>query len=219
MKISNETLAVLKNFAVINNGIVIQKGNVLTTISTGDGVFAKAIVAEKFPRKIAIYDLREFLSTLQLFQSPVLEFPETNYIIIREESGKSAVRYHLTDEQNINHTVDEYEIPSVDFSFKLSNTNLQNILRACSIMELEDIGIYTNDKECQLVAHDSTNTYSNNYTLDVELNESVGKFKHILKKNNLCVLSDDYSVSVCNDGVIEFVSDTKQIKYIIGLEA
>ena len=44
MKISNDTIEVLKNFAGINTNILVREGNTLSTISTGKNIFAKAVL-------------------------------------------------------------------------------------------------------------------------------------------------------------------------------
>ena len=53
MKISNDTIEVLKNFAGINTNILVREGNSLSTISTGKNIFAKAEVKETFPKEFA----------------------------------------------------------------------------------------------------------------------------------------------------------------------
>ena len=57
MKLSDSTLAVLKNFAGINNSILVKKGNQLRTISVAKNILAEAEIPEDFPRDVAIYDL------------------------------------------------------------------------------------------------------------------------------------------------------------------
>ena len=84
MKLSNHTTSVLKNFATINQNLVIKEGSELLTMSAMKNIVAKANVEEKFPKEIAIYDLNEFLASLSLFAVPVLEFEE-QYLIIKEE--------------------------------------------------------------------------------------------------------------------------------------
>jgi hypothetical protein len=49
MKLSNETLTVLKNFANINPGIEFKTGKKLTTISATKTVLAKAGIKDDFP--------------------------------------------------------------------------------------------------------------------------------------------------------------------------
>jgi len=76
MKLSEHTVEVLKNFASINQNLVIKEGNTLTTMSAMKNIVAKAEVEESFKKEVAIYDLNEFLASLSLFASPVLEFNE-----------------------------------------------------------------------------------------------------------------------------------------------
>ena len=60
MKLSNETLTVLKNFAGINQSILVRKGNKLRTMSVMKTVLAEATVNEEFEKEFAIYDLNQF---------------------------------------------------------------------------------------------------------------------------------------------------------------
>ena len=76
MKISTNTLNVLKNFAKINPSIVVQEGNVLKTISPSRTIMAKGTVDTTFDKKFAIYNLDRFISTVSLFNDPELKFGE-----------------------------------------------------------------------------------------------------------------------------------------------
>ena len=76
MKLSEHTTSVLKNFASINQNLVIKEGKTISTMSAMKNIVAKAEVDEDFPREIAIYDLNEFLAALSLFTNPVLDFSE-----------------------------------------------------------------------------------------------------------------------------------------------
>ena len=51
MKISNETLSLLKNYAGINTNILFRQGNVIGTVSPGKNIFSRATVTETFPRE------------------------------------------------------------------------------------------------------------------------------------------------------------------------
>lgn len=64
MKLSSETLAILKNFATINPGIVFKEGNTLSTMSQQKNILADAIVNETFNYTFGIYDLNNFLSVI-----------------------------------------------------------------------------------------------------------------------------------------------------------
>ncbi len=69
MKLSEHTISVLKNYANINQNLVVKEGNELLTMSSMKNIVAKATVAESFPRELAIYDLNEFLAAL-VVQTP-----------------------------------------------------------------------------------------------------------------------------------------------------
>ena len=56
MKLSDNTLTILKNFAGINNSILVKEGNKLRTISVAKNILAEADITEEFPRDFAIYD-------------------------------------------------------------------------------------------------------------------------------------------------------------------
>merc|ERR1712185_283028 len=96
MKLSNETIGVLKNFGSINQNLVIKEGNTLTTMSAMKNIVAKADVVETFPREVAIYDLNEFLSSLSLFAEPVLDFQE-QYMTMKDEGSKATLKYWYSD--------------------------------------------------------------------------------------------------------------------------
>ena len=74
MNLSNETISVLKNFATINQNLVIKSGSSISTMSAMKNIVASAKVKETWPTDFAIYDLNEFLSALSLFEKPSLDF-------------------------------------------------------------------------------------------------------------------------------------------------
>ena len=118
MKLSDSTLAVLKNFAGINNSILVKKGNQLRTISVAKNILAEAEIPEDFPRDVAIYDLNQFLNGLSLHQDPNLDFTEDAYISIEE--GKRRVKYFYADPQVIIAPPDkEINLPTQEVCFQL----------------------------------------------------------------------------------------------------
>ena len=95
MKLSENTLTILKNFAGINQSILVKKGNKLRTISIAKNILSEAEILEEFPRDFAIYDLNQFLNGLSLHQDPNLDFSGETHITIRD--GKRRVKYFYAD--------------------------------------------------------------------------------------------------------------------------
>ena len=118
MNLSDKTLDILKNFAGINNSILVKEGNQLRTISVAKNILAEAYIEEDFPRQFGIYDLNQFLNGLNLHDDPDLDFKEDSYLTIRE--GRHSVKYFYADPQVIIAPPEkEITLPSEDVHFQL----------------------------------------------------------------------------------------------------
>ena len=76
MKLSDNTISVLKNYSTINQNLMINMGSTLNTMSAMKNIVAKATVEETFEKDVAIYDLNEFLACMSLFQNLDLDFQD-----------------------------------------------------------------------------------------------------------------------------------------------
>ena len=92
MKLSKDTIEVLKNFYDINQSIVVKKGNKLKTVNTLKNILAHATVKEDFSKDFAIYDLSKFLGLLSALEDPELEFNE-KYVTVLSKLQKTNYRY------------------------------------------------------------------------------------------------------------------------------
>ena len=138
MKLSDKTLTILKNFAGINNSILVKKGNQLKTISVAKNILAEAQIEEKFSRDFAIYDLNQFLNGLSLHQDPDLDFSPDSYLTIRE--GKRRVKYFYADPAVIVSPPDkEISLPTEDVCFQLDSIALEKLLKAAAVYQLPDL--------------------------------------------------------------------------------
>ena len=74
MKLSDNTLTLLKNFSNINQSILFKQGKSLRTISVMKNILAEATINEELPKDFGIYDLNQFLNGLSLHNNPDLDF-------------------------------------------------------------------------------------------------------------------------------------------------
>ena len=84
MKITNETIQLLKNYATINSNILIREGSTLSTISSGGNIFATAKISEVFPKEVAIYDLNSLLALLTLTDDQEVDFGDKSLTITKD---------------------------------------------------------------------------------------------------------------------------------------
>ena len=166
MKLSDKTLTILKNFAGINNSILVKKGNQLKTISVAKNILAEAQIEEQFFRDFAIYDLNQFLNGLSLHQDPDLDFSPDSYLTIRE--GKRRVKYFYADPAVIVSPPDkEISLPTEDVCFQLDSIALEKLLKAAAVYQLPDLAAVGEAGVVKLVVRDKKNDTSNEFAVVV----------------------------------------------------
>ena len=215
MKLSDNTLTILKNFAGINNSILVKQGTKLRTISVAKNILAEAEIKEDFPRDFAVYDLNQFLNGLSLHQDPDLDFTESSYLSIRE--GKRRVKYFYAD-PNVIISPPEKEItlPSEDVTFQLDTTSLEKLLKAAAVYQLPDFSAIGEAGVIKLVVRDKKNDTSNEYAIVV--GETEKEFCFNFKVENIKIIPGAYDVVVSSKLLSQFTNTQFNLKYYIALE-
>ena len=215
MKLSDNTLTVLKNFAGINNSILVKQGTSLRTISVAKNILAEAEIKEEFPREFGIYDLNQFLNGLGLHQDPDLNFGEESYLMIHE--GKRKVKYFYADPNVIISPPDKnIELPSEDVHFQLESTSLEKLLKAAAVYQLPDLSVIGGSGEVKIVVRDKKNDTSN--TFAVQVGETDSTFSFNFKVENIKILPGTYEVVVSQKLLSRFTSKNLDLTYYIALE-
>ena len=215
MKLSDKTLTILKNFAGINNSILVKQGTQLRTISVAKNILAEADIKEEFPRDFAIYDLNQFLNGLSLHQDPDLDFTNESYLTIRE--GKRRVRYFFADPNVIISPPDkDIQLPSEDVSFQLDSTSLEKLLKAAAVYQLPDFCVVGEAGVVKLVVRDKKNDTSNEYSIVV--GETDKEFTFNFKVENIKIIPGPYDVVVSSKLLSQFTNSQYNLKYYIALE-
>ena len=215
MKLSDNTIALLKNFAGINNSILVKKGNRLRTISVAKNILAEADITEEFSRDFAIYDLNQFLNGLSLHQDPELDFTEDSHITIRE--GKRRVKYFYADPNVIISPPDkEIKLPSSDVCFQLDSVTLEKLLKAAAVYQLPDLSAVGEAGVIRLVVRDKKNDTSNEYSIVV--GETDKEFTFNFKVENIKIIPGAYDVVVSEKLLSRFTNPKYNLCYYIALE-
>ena len=218
MKLSEHTTSVLKNFASINQNLVIKEGKTISTMSAMKNIVAKAEVDEDFPREIAIYDLNEFLAALSLFTNPVLDFSENHVMITEEGKTGNSLKYFYSDPSVVTTPSSEITMPETEVKFSLDSGDLSKVQRAASVIGSPDLVLEKNGTGSYLTVKDKKNDTANNYSLDVDA-EGNGEYNFFFKVDNLKLLPTNYDVNVSSKNISHFKSQTRNaVEYWIALE-
>jgi hypothetical protein len=212
MKITTNTVNVLKNFAKINPSILIQEGNTLKTMSPSKTIMAKAKIDTEFPKRFAIYNLDRFISTASLFTDPNFDFGERTVTI---KEGERKIDYVYADENTISKMPDrEINLPSIDVTVTLTNANLKEVEKAGGVLGLPEILIVGDGVDVYLQAADSKNPSGDVFS--VKIGDTTKTFKAIFKTENIKIIPGDYEVNISSRGISHFSG--KDAEYWIAVE-
>ena len=146
MNLSNVTVSVLKNFATINQNLVIKEGSNISTMSAMKNIIASAEVKESFPLDFAIYDLNEFLAALSLFEKPDLDFHKDFVVMTESGSTGKSLKYWYSDPSVVTTPTKEISMPESEVSFTLENDMLINVQKAAAVIGAPDMVLEGMDK-------------------------------------------------------------------------
>ena len=223
MKLSKNTLNMLKNFSDINMSIEIKKGNILRTVSVQKNILAQAELEDEFPQDFAIYELNRFLGAVSLFDDPEFKFNGKSANI---GTTKHSVDYVYCDPSMIV-TPPENNItfPDPEVKFKLSQDALSQIMKASNVLGTPEIAVKCGphmgtdtNTSIRLMALDVNNDSTD--TFKVELEEtSDHTFSFVFKTENMKMVPGNYNVEISSKGISHFALQGQNLEYWIATEA
>jgi hypothetical protein len=219
MKISKNTLSILKNFSVINPGIQFKKGNVLRTISNQKNIYAKCVVEENFPTDFAIYDLSQFLSIISLDKNEIeLEFDDKN-IIVYSLNHRSKTYYRgCSSSMIIIPPEKDITMPSDDVQFSLSESDFKWILNSAAVLSNPHISVMSIDNSIRIVANNTQDNSAHIQELNLET-ETKHNFNFVFKTENISkILPGSYDVKISSKGIAHLTNLNINLEYFITTE-
>jgi hypothetical protein len=217
MKLSNETLNVLKNFAGINSGIEFKQGNKISTISSTKTVLAKATLKDEFPQDFCIYDLNQFLSVHSLSKDTELDFDSQNVIF---KAGRSKTKYRMTAKNMIVSPPDkELKLPSIDAEFKLTQDDLSQALKNASVLQSPNLAFESDGETVSVTVFNAKDDSAHTNTTIIHSDGQYRKFKAVFLVENFKMIPDTYNVEVSSAGLSSFKNEAGDMQYFIAIES
>lgn len=217
MKLTKDTLDVLKNFASINSGIEFKKGNTIRTMSSGKTVLAKATLKDEFPQDFCVYDLNQFLSVHSMFDNTEIEFDDKN--VIFKSGTKKSTKYRKTAKEMIVVPPEkELSLPSVDISFTLTKEDFSDLLKSASILQSPHVAVESQGDKIVLTTFNAKDDSA--HTNSIEVGEGNGKnFKMVFLTDNLKMIPGGYDVEISAKGLASFKNKSVDIQYWVATES
>lgn len=217
MKLSSNTLNVLKNYSSINKNMVFTQGNILRTFSNSKAIYSVAQIEEEIPMDFAIYDLPSMLGMLTCLDEPEIVCHENNIeIVSTNDKGSFDVFYCDMDLVVVPPTSE----PNIDpiYSFKVSLEEFQHLMKSISVTGSPSLTIKCDGENVTMIANDRDNNTSSSYKKVIGKFDS--KFDVYVSVENLKIIPDDYEIIIAmtkskKTALLNFKSESKKVEYWI----
>ena len=216
MQLTDNTMAVLKNFASIQPNVVLHEGNVIKTIAEAKNVMAVATLDQTFDKSLGIYNLDEFLNVLGLVDSPDLAFGD-DFVTVKG-NGRSQVKYFYSDPSILTSPAKDIPMPEAEVKFELDEATLSKVRRAASALGHEKMTITASDGGIKLTVVDNTDNTSNAFDIVVPGVCESEDFTFVMNIANLKLIAGAYDVEVSSRLIYKFTNNTTDVVYYIALE-
>ena len=217
MKLSENTISILRNFSDINQNILFKPGKNIATMSTMKNIMARAEVEEDFEQEFGVYDLPEFLRALDSFQQPVLKFNGAANLKIQDEKSTLSARYAFADKSTLTTPQKQITMPDKTVAFTLKHNDYESVKKLYTNLSLPDLAFKGEKGKIKLVALDKKNNNSNESSINI--GECDVEFTAYVKTENMKIIPGDYDVALSKAKIANFVNKKIKIQYWIALEA
>lgn len=222
MKLSNETLSVLKNFSTISEGLFVPGGSKIRVKDALGKVLAQAVVVENFP-SFCIKEASKFVGILTADKTVELDFRGPD-IVIQMLGGKSKINYRGSPKNLVNAPKDnDLEVTDAFCQFTIKKDQLDYVLKMTSLLGLPNIAIENVEADLPsgsktfIRVFDPKNDGENTQTLDIEAESTAKNYQVILTTDTLKFVDGDYRVLV-SQNVVQFKHATLNLNYWLAPE-
>lgn len=219
MNISTETLNAFKKLYEIDQSLIVDceqvetveddEGNekqvtVLRTKSHNKTMMARVTINETFPRNINIYDLREFISVINIVKEPEFDLSDDKFVMIKSSDDRQKLRYLEANPDLItSYIAKDLQLSSNDAEIEVSASQFDSVLVAAHTMKLEYVGFIADGSNLSISAFNKNNgdeQYTNNFSSQIEETESEFRMFYRLDVHNLQVLKGEGDLKFIVDG-------------------
>jgi hypothetical protein len=215
MKLSKETIEVLKNYGNINQGMYFRAGKTLRTVNSHKNILTSAEISEEFPTNFGVYDI----NNISADESPEFEFSDKE-VNIKCKGGRSTIRYGFCDADVIVTAPDkDIVMPSEDVKFDLSKDDLQWVLQISRLLSTPHIIVESDGSEVVLKTTDIQSANMSNSN-QLKVGDGNGTKYSLIFRTEFIekLMSGNYTLTISAKGIAHFQNNDRKIQYWITTE-
>ncbi|UYD57502.1 DNA polymerase processivity component [Aeromonas phage B614] len=204
MKLSKETLSIMKNFAAINPSLRLTPGDFIMTKSINGVAYAEATISDEIDGEINIYDLPNFLSILaQLGDGSDIGLKNGEIVI---QNGRAKVNLQDADAKAIIVPKQRLRMPPADVEFDLKAEDLAETLKISRAVGADRMAITNRDGKLMIdtFASEDGDNARTRYSLEICDYEGTNNFSFVINLDNVSVVVADYKINISSKGAAQF---------------
>ena len=212
MKISPETIIILKNFATINQSILIKAGTQLATMDIAPSIRAMVDVVEEFPTQIAIYDLHKFLGMLAMMGDCDVDFQERKAVL---SVGKQRVDFIYSSANLLKAASTKRPKGGDFFTGHFSARDISTIMKASSVFSAPTLSfVGDNGKATLYIGTPKSDSFDGQAdSFQLELGACEKDFDLRIPVDLFKVIPDAYDFALNTSKFIYLKSSTTSLEY------
>lgn len=217
MKLSADTIEILKNYSSINQSLLFRSGSTLSTISNVKTILSIAEVAETFPMDFTIYDLNKFLAKLSLYKDCDLNFENDRVVFVSGNKKRRDFIKYCSPKVIVTPPEKRLVLDDPDCSFELTQGDLEWQRKSAGISGSPNFIFKSDGKVIKLVSTDIKDDSSDVSETEIGVSDKV--FNVVMKVEYFKMIDGDYQVDIAKKGLARFTHKTKKIVYYIAIES
>lgn len=213
MKISPATISILKNYATINQSLLIKEGNIIATQDGSPTILARAIVEETFPVNVAIYDLHQFLGTLAMMGECEVEFGKKSVVLT---ANAHSTEYFYAEPTLIRAASEKTLKGGEFFTCTLSEKDVTMALKAAAVFSAPTLSFVGEEGEASLRVGDFKTPSTNGYRR--ELGACDKNFDFRIPIETMKIVPDSYTVELSEQKFVHFQNNNRDLQYWLAVD-
>lgn len=236
ISISEKTLNVFKKLYEIDQSLKIahdqvedrtdSEGNekqvtVVRTKSANKTMMARVEIDEVFPRDLHIYDLREFISVVNIVKAPEFDFSNDKFVVIKSSDDKQKLRYVEANPDLIQSFIDkDLTLSNDDVEVVITAEQFKSVITAAQTMRLNHIGFVSDGETLSISAFGMNNgdgKETNNFNNELVECDQTFRMFYKLDVHNIQVLLGEGDLTITIDGkrkVSKVETETGKIMWV-----
>jgi len=222
MKLSENTVHILKNFSTINQSLQFKSGNTIKTISPTKTVYVEATIGENIPKEFAIYDLNKLLAKVSLYKDAHLEVGDEHLTIATENKKKFDYIKYCSPQVIITPPEKSITFSEPGCAFSLSQEDLDWMRKSAGISGSPNFVFESDGTTINFIATDVKDNSADQSKIEIGTVADGKTFRVVMKVENFKLLDGSYDVAIAKkgqSGLAQFTHKTIPIKYYIAIEA